>query len=59
MPEVLRVRCMGADDGACTSEGSREGVSEGGGQGAGEGGAVGLSGTTEGTMIEGTSSRNS
>jgi hypothetical protein len=48
-------------------KGGREGASEGGGEcageggavGAGEGGTVGVCGVTEGTTIEGASSRNS
>jgi hypothetical protein len=59
MPKVLRVRCTGAGDGACTGEGGGEGADEGGGEGGGEVGPVGLCGTTGGTTIEGTSSRNS
>jgi hypothetical protein len=67
MPEVLRVRCTGAGDGACAyegggegaGEGGGEGAGEGGGEGAGEGGPVGLCGTTRETTIGKTSSRNS
>jgi hypothetical protein len=59
MPEVLRMRCTGAGDGACAGEGGGEGAGEGSGEGAGEGGPVGLCGTTGGTPIGGTSSRNS
>jgi hypothetical protein len=55
MPKVLRVQCIGkgTDEGACAGGG------EGGAEGAGEGGTVGVCGATGGTMIEGTSSRNS
>jgi hypothetical protein len=69
MPEVLRMRCMGkgTGDGACVGVGGGEGAGEdggegageGGGEGAGEGGTVGVCRATEGTMIEGMSSRNS
>jgi hypothetical protein len=59
MPEVLHVRCTSTGDDACASEGAGEGAAEGGGEGGGEGGPVGLCGTSGGTTIEGTSSRNS
>jgi hypothetical protein len=59
MPEVLRVRCTGTGDSACAGECGREGAGESGVEGADEDGTVGLCGTTGGTTIEGTSSRNS
>jgi hypothetical protein len=56
MLEVLHVRCTGggAEEGACTNEGCREGANEG----SREGGTIGVRGITRGTMIEVTSLRN-
>jgi hypothetical protein len=60
--KLLTGRDMDVGVAACAMHGRRGRrpcTSEGGGEGSGEGGPVGLCGTTGGTAIEGTLSRNS